>query len=270
MEGQRDTPQEFAAGMRRANGIARVILERACAAVAPGVSTDALDELVHALCVEHGAYPAPLGYRNFPKSVCTSVNECVCHGIPDARPLDEGDVLTIDVSVYVDGFYGDNAMTVGVGTVSAATQDLMAVAKECMMAGIAVAADGVPYREVGRSVAEAATKHGFDSVRDFGGHAIGRSLHLPPTIPFVAESFLPADLLMKTGDAFTVEPMVTAGREDSALQGIVQVAHWPDNWSVVSASGERAAQYEHCVLVSDDGAEIITDAKYAEMPAPTT
>lgn len=161
-----------------------VQLDEACKAVAPGVTTEEIDAVAHSFCVEHGAWPTGLGFRGFPKSCCTAVNEVVCHGIPDQRPLEEGDLLTIDCVVFLDGYHGDNARTVGVGRVAPEAEALALTTKESVWKAIEAVGPGVNYHELATVVHDFVARHGYSVIREYGGHGIGKSLHMPPVISF--------------------------------------------------------------------------------------
>jgi methionyl aminopeptidase len=241
------TPEELER-LRRACRAAARVLRVGSEAVRPGVTTDALDELCHAETVRLGAYPSPLNYRGFPKSICTSVNEVICHGIPDGRPLEDGDIVNLDITVYLDGMHGDCSATFLVGQVDEAGQRLVRVARECLERGIAAVRPGRPLSDVGRAIEPHAASHGFGVVRAYCGHGIGETFHTALQVP---HHFDPsARRIMEPGLTFTVEPMITEGDWHDAL--------WGDGWTAVTADGRRSAQFEHTVLVTEDGAEILT------------
>lgn len=238
--------------MRRTGRLAADIARSAALAVEPGVTTDEIDELCHTMAVEAGAYPSPLGYapagRPFPKSVCTSVNEVICHGIPDDRALREGDIISIDVTVYREGVHGDTCVTVAVGQVDPLSRRLIDVTRRALAAAIAVVKPGAPMNLIGRAVQEVAEPAGFGVVRDFVGHGVGEEFHTVPQVPhFYSEG---NRAIARPGMTFTIEPMITAGG--------YQVAMWPDGWTAVTADRSRCAQFEHSLLVTEDGAEVLT------------
>jgi methionyl aminopeptidase len=243
------TPDEIER-MRRACRAAAEVLIVTGAAVRPGITTDALDAIGHAACVERGGYPSPLNYRGFPKSICTSINEVICHGIPDDRPLEEGDIVNVDVTIYLDGMHGDCSATFAVGAIDAESRSVMKVAEECMYAGIEAARPGRPVRDIGRAIEKLATKHGMGSVRAFCGHGIGAQFHTALQISHYDDAG--ATTIMRPGMTFTVEPMITLGSWRHVT--------WPDGWTAVTADGRRTAQYEHTVLVTDTGVELLTVA----------
>jgi methionyl aminopeptidase len=237
--------------LRTACRIAAEVLHEAGAAVAPGITTDEIDAIAHAAYTARGAYPSTLGYGTYTKSVCTSVNDIVCHGIPDDRPLREGDIVNIDVTAYVDGMHGDTSATFAVGGFDALdepTRALVDTTLEATLAGIAAVAPGRQLREIGHAVETLAAARGFGVVRDYGGHGIGEIFHAPPHVSHVAASADPVTLV--PGLCFTVEPMLTAG---------VHTHHeWDDGWTVATDDGLPCAQFEHTVIVTDDGVEVLT------------
>ncbi len=234
--------------LRRACRAAARVLRVGSEAVRPGITTDALDDLCHAETVRLGGYPSPLGYRGFPKSICTSVNEVICHGIPDSRALEPGDIVNLDVTVFLDGMHGDCSATFLVGEVDARGQELVRVARECLERGVAAVRPGRPVGDIGRAIEPHAVRHGFGVVRSYCGHGIGASFHTSLQIPHHADPL--ARRVMVPGLTFTVEPMITEGDWRDAL--------WSDGWTAVTADGRRSAQFEHTVAVTEDGAEILT------------
>ncbi|HVF73830.1 MAG TPA: type I methionyl aminopeptidase [Acidimicrobiales bacterium] len=234
--------------MRRAGRLAASVLRSVGEAVAPGVTTDALDELAHSLIVEAGAYPSPLNYHGYPKSLCTSVNEVICHGIPDDRPLADGDIVNLDVTVYLDGVHGDTNATFLVGAVDPASQRLVEVTRECLDRGIAAVRPGRPVSDIGRAIAEHAEGLGYGVVRAFVGHGIGEQFHTALHVPHYFEPAV--DTVMEPGMTFTIEPMITMGDWRHVL--------WDDGWTAVTRDGRRTAQFEHTLAVTDGGAEVLT------------
>jgi methionyl aminopeptidase len=234
--------------MRRACSAAARILQQVGAAAQPGVTTDALDALGHALYLKEGGYPSTLNYRGFRKSLCTSVNEVVCHGIPDSRPLEDGDIVNIDVTIYLDGMHGDCSATFLIGEVDEAGRRLVQVTRECLDLGIAAVKPGLPIRVIGQAIEPHARKHGYSVVRAYAGHGIGEVFHTNIQVPHYDEQ--DAVQLMEPGMVFTVEPMIS--------EGTWQVTHWNDGWTVITADGRRSAQFEHTIRVTEDGAEILT------------
>jgi methionyl aminopeptidase len=237
--------------LRAACRVAAEVLIEAGAAVAPGVTTDELDAVAHEAYVSRGAYPSTLGYRGFTKSVCTSVNEVVCHGIPDDRPLLAGDIVNIDVTAYLDGMHGDTSATFAVGGVDALdapTAALIDATCEGTYLGIDAVAPGRPLRAIGQAIEPFADARGFGIVRDYGGHGIGEVFHGDPHINHTDHRNDTRELT--AGMVFTVEPMFTAGTE--------RHTRWDDGWTEASDDGLPGAQFEHTVLVTADGVEILT------------
>lgn len=234
--------------MRRAGRVAAQVLLDAGAAVAPGVTTAELNDIAHGSYVRQGAYPSTLGYRGFAHSVCISVNEVACHGIPDSRPLADGDIVNIDVTAFVDGHHGDTSATFAVGTITPAADALVQATCEATMAGIAAVAPGRTINEIGRAVEAVARPRGFGVVTMYGGHGIGTVFHAAPHIHHTSSPS--ASAKMVPGMTFTVEPMLTAGRED--------LSPWDDGWTEVTVDGLFSAQFEHTVAVTDNGVEILT------------
>jgi len=250
------TPDEIER-MRAAGRAAAEILLEAAPAVVPGVTTDRIDEVVHQASVARGGYPSPLNYRGYPKSVCTSVNEVICHGIPDSRPLADGDIVNVDVTIYLDGVHGDSSVTLLVGDVDDHSRRLVAETRTAMNAGIAAAGPGQPVHAIGRAIERHARRHGLGVVREFIGHGIGTEFHSGLQIPHYHDPR--ASTVLVPGMTFTVEPMLTLGDPACALGD--------DDWTAVTRDGRRTAQFEHTVLVTDDGLEILTVAGDGTVPA---
>ncbi|KAH9771975.1 methionine aminopeptidase 1B [Citrus sinensis] len=199
------------------------------------------------MIIEAGAYPSPLGYGGFPKSVCTSVNECMCHGIPDSRQLEDGDIINIDVTVYLNGYHGDTSKTFLCGNVSDRLKRLVKVTEECLEKGIAVCKDGASFKKIGKRISEHAEKYGFGVVERFVGHGVGKVFHSEPII-YHNRNENPG--CMVEGQTFTIEPILTMGS--------IECITWPDNWTTLTADGSPAAQFEHSILITRTGAEILT------------
>lgn len=235
-------------GVREAAKVGRKVLDMAASLVRPGITTDEIDERVHSLTCELGAYPSPLNYQGFPKSCCTSVNEVICHGIPDFRPLLDGDIVNIDISVYYHGYHADLNETYLVGNVDEAGKRLVECARSCLEAAIAVVKPGVPYRSVGATIEPVATVAGFSVVRTYCGHGIHHAFHASPNVPHYSNN--KAVGTMKAGHCFTIEPMIN--------EGVYKDRTWPDNWTSVTLDGKRSAQFEHMILVTEDGCEVLT------------
>jgi methionyl aminopeptidase len=241
-------PPEVIERMRRAGRAAAEVLQTVGAVVAPGVTTDELDALCHEECIKRGGYPSPLNYGAFPKSLCTSVNEVICHGIPDDRALIDGDIVNLDVTIFLDGVHGDTNATFPVGTIDQGSADLIRVTRECLDRGIAAVTPGRPIRDIGRAIQAHAEAHGYGVVRAFVGHGIGEQFHSDLQIPHYDDPR--ATTVIEPGMTFTIEPMITIGAWQHQL--------WSDGWTAVTVDRRRTAQFEHTLLVNDDGAEILT------------
>jgi methionyl aminopeptidase len=234
--------------LRRACRAAARVLRVSGEAVRVGITTDAVDAVAHEETIRLGGYPSPLNYRGFPKSICTSVNEVICHGIPDSRPLADGDIVNLDITVFLDGMHGDCSATFLVGDVDAGGRRLVQVARECLSRGLGAVRPGRPISDVGREIEAHASRHGYGVVRAYCGHGIGEAFHTSLQIP---HHFDPsAKRIMEPGLTFTIEPMITEGTWQDLL--------WDDGWTAVTADGRRSAQFEHTILVTPEGAEILT------------
>jgi methionyl aminopeptidase len=234
--------------MRRAGRIAAGALAAGGAAVAPGVTTDEVDRVVHEYLVDHDAYPSTLGYKGFPKSCCTSLNEVICHGIPDSTVIQDGDIVNIDVTGFIGGVHGDTNATFLAGDVDEESRLLVERTREAMMRSIKAVRPGRELNVVGRVIESYAKRFGYGVVRDFTGHGIGRSFHSGLVVLHYDEPSV--DTVMEEGMTFTIEPMITLGSIDYDI--------WSDGWTVVTKDRSRTAQFEHTVLVTADGAEILT------------
>ena len=268
------------ARMRDAARLARQMLDLACAVASPGTTTDEVDGIVHQALVDAGAYPSPLNYGGFPKSICSSVNEVICHGIPDTRPLEMGDVVSFDVSCFYNGVHGDNCATIIVGDESSSQVDdndndverdwrgvpvktdfdnpaeeahfvkarrLVRATRESLYAAIDTCRAGSCLTEVGHAIEDVADAYGYQSVRKYRGHGISHEFHCPP---FVKHFRNDDQLVLQPGMIFTIEPMLVTGRQDCV--------EWPDEWTVLTRDGSLAAQFEHTILVTETGSEILT------------
>ncbi len=234
--------------MRLAGSAARRVLAAVAAEIAPGVTSDHLDEVCHEACVAEGGYPSPLNYNGYPKSLCTSVNEIICHGIPDDRPLRDGDIVNCDVTIFVGGVHGDHSETFLVGDVDAPSRRLVEVTRESMYHGIAAVRPGAMVCDIGRAIEARAEAEGYGVVREFVGHGIGQIFHRLPNIPHYYDPSARTELV--EGMTFTVEPMITMGMPRAQM--------WPDGWTAVTADRSRTAQFEHTVVVTPDGVELLT------------
>jgi len=224
--------------------------------VKPGMTTDDIDVFVHDLTIERGAYPSPLNYHRYPKSVCTSLNEVICHGIPDSTIIEDGDIINLDVTCYVDGVHGDTNATFMIGDVSTEDRLLVKVTEECMWRGIEAVVPGRPLSDIGKAIEDHAKTHRMGVVRAFIGHGIGEQFH---TDIQVLHYYDPRNnTIMKPGMVFTIEPMITLGTW--------QFHMWDDDWTAVTADGKRTAQFEHMVLVTDTGVEVLTAGPRAVSP----
>lgn len=241
---------EQIAGIRHACKVTARILRTLCDHAKAGVTTLELDELSRKLHREAGATPAPLGYGDppYPKTICTSLNEVICHGIPDTRPLQEGDILNIDVSSVVGGYYGDSSAMVTIGTISAEKQLVTKVSFECLHRAIAICKPGIPVSEIAVVIEEYAASMGCSVVNQFVGHGVGIEFHEPPEIPHHYNNiYIP----LAAGMTFTIEPMINAG----VREGVID-PH--DRWTVRTKDGRASAQWEHTLLITPTGAEILT------------
>lgn len=266
--------------MRKAARLARKVLDLACAVAQPGVTTDEVDTIVHEAIIAAGAYPSPLNYAGFPKSVCSSINEVICHGIPDGRPLQVGDVVSFDVSCFLNGVHGDNCATIIVGdrdddpgksadkevetdwrgvpvrtkfdsvaqeAYFLVARQLVQTTRDALYAAIDTVRPGSCLSEVGGAIDNVAEAKGYQSVRKYRGHGISHEFHCPPFVKHYRNS---DRLELKKGMIFTIEPMLVVGRQECF--------EWPDDWTVATLDGSLAAQFEHTILVTDKGAEILT------------
>ncbi|HZG97862.1 MAG TPA: type I methionyl aminopeptidase [Nocardioidaceae bacterium] len=234
--------------MRVAGRVAAQALQAVGAAIAPGVTTDELDRVGHEFLLAAGAYPSTLGYRSYPKSLCTSVNEVICHGIPDSRPLQDGDIVNIDITGYLNGVHGDTNATFLVGNVDEESRLLVERTREATLRGIRAAKPGRAVNVIGRVIETYARRFGYGVVRDFTGHGIGTAFHSGLVVPHYDDPRF--DTVIEAGMTFTVEPMLTLGTYQWDL--------WDDGWTVTTQDKSRCAQFEHTILVTDRGPEILT------------
>ncbi len=234
--------------MRIAGRLAADALAEVGRAIRPGVTTDELDRIGHEFLCDSGAYPSTLGYRGFPKSLCTSLNEVICHGIPDSTVLVDGDICNIDITAFIDGVHGDTNATFLVGDVEEEARLLVERTKEATRRSIRAVAPGRPLSVIGRVIESYARRFGYGVVRDFTGHGIGTSFHTGLVIPHYDDPRL--ETPMQAGMTFTIEPMITLGTYDYDI--------WDDTWTVVTKDRRWTAQFEHTILVTDAGFEILT------------
>lgn len=235
--------------IRRASKIAARALDLVLSSAKPGMTTDDLDQIGHDFLVSQGAYPSTLLYRGFPKSLCASLNEVICHGIPDDTVIEDGDLINIDISAYIDGVHGDTNGTVVVGSASQEVLDLVQRTKEATMRGIRAALPGREVNIIGRTIESYAKRFGYGVVRDFTGHGVGTSFHTGLIIPhYDAPEY---NTVIEPGMVFTVEPMITLGTHEWDL--------WEDGWTVTTKDKSITAQFEHTILITEDGPEILTE-----------
>ena len=228
--------------------LGRLVLDTAHKAVKVGVTTDELDQIVHETAIENDCYPSPLNYYKFPKSVCTSVNEVVCHGIPDKRPLKDGDIVNLDVTVFHHGYHGDLNETYLVGNVDKKGKKLVEKTYNSLMKAIDICKPGVKISEIGNVIGEYIEQEGFSVVKNYIGHGIGKLFHTLPSVLHYKKNN--AHGIMKPGNIFTIEPMIN--------EGTYKNVKWLDDWTVVTEDGKRSAQFEHTLLITEDGVEVLT------------
>jgi methionyl aminopeptidase len=241
--------------IRAAGRIAARAIEAAGAAIRPGITTEELDVIVHEFIVGAGAYPSTVGYRGYPKAVCTSINEVICHGIPDDTVLQEGDIINLDVTAFKDGMHGDLSRMFVVGRAPQEVADLVTRTEEAMLRGIRAVAPGRQVNVIGRAIESYAKRFGYGVVRDYTGHGVGRAFHSGLIIPHydAAPAF---DDVMEVGMVFTIEPMLTLGTPDRP--GTIAWDLWSDDWTVVTRDRSLTAQFEHTIAVTERGADILT------------
>lgn len=235
--------------IRAAGAVAAQALAEAGKAVAPGVTTDELDRIAHEYMLDHGAYPSSLGYMGFPKSICTSVNEVICHGIPDSRPLEEGDIVNIDVTAYLDGVHGDTNAMFTAGEVDPESALLIERTRTSLERAIKAVKPGRPINVIGRVIESYAKRFDYGVVEDFTGHGVGEAFHSGLIIPHYDTAPRYGELI-KPGMVFTIEPMLTLGS--------IAWHQWHDGWTVLTKDRGRSAQFEHTIAVTEDGADILT------------
>jgi methionyl aminopeptidase len=241
------TPEQIER-MRHAARAAAQVLQKTAKALRVGITTDELDAIAHAEIVRLGGYPSPLNYYGYPKSICTSVNEVICHGIPDDRPLEDGDIINLDITVFLEGMHGDCSATYLIGEVSPAARKLVEVTRECMMKGIEAVKPGLPMNVIGRVIQEHASRNGFGVVRAYCGHGVGELFHTGLQVPHYFDPH--ATTRIQPGMIFTIEPMITLGSWDYDV--------WRDGWTAVTADRDLTAQFEHTIVINENGPEILT------------
>jgi methionyl aminopeptidase len=235
--------------IRESGRMAARAIEAVALAIAPGVTTNELDAVGHRYMIEHDAYPSTLGYRGYPKSVCTSINEVICHGIPDDTVLEDGDIINIDITAFKNGVHGDLSKTFIVGTAGQEATDLVERTREAMNRGIRSVAPGRAINVIGRAIESYAKRFGYGVVRDFTGHGVGDAFHTGLIIPHYDAAPKYSDT-MEVGMVFTIEPMLTLGDHQWNM--------WPDAWTVTTRDKNLTAQFEHTLVVTEDGADILT------------
>ena len=243
------TPEQIE-GIRRSCQLAAYILDEIAKKAVAGVTTNELNDFANKLHKEANAIPAPLhyGYPPFPKSICTSINDVVCHGIPDDRPLEEGDIMNIDVSCILDSYYGDCSKMVMIGKVSSEKRRLCESAYECLMRSIKILKPGIPLYQIGEVIEDYASRQGFSVVYQFVGHGVGIEFHEAPQVPHCRNTM---NILLAPGMTFTIEPMINEGVREVVVDST-------DGWTARTKDGKSSAQWEHTVLITDEGCEILT------------
>lgn len=235
--------------IREAGSIAAKAIELVGQNIRPGITTDELDKIAHQYIIEQNAYPSTLGYRGYPKSICSSVNEVICHGIPDDTELEEGDIVNIDITAFFNGFHGDSNKTFLVGQVDPKVQELVDNTRNALVRGMNAVAPGRQVNVIGRAIESYAKRFNYGVVRDFTGHGIGESFHSGLIIPHY-DSAPMYDDVMEVGMVFTIEPMLTLGTHQWEM--------WDDGWTVVTKDKSITAQFEHTLVVTETGFEILT------------
>ena len=234
--------------MRHAGRVASEVLRLSGEFLRPGITTDEVDEYTHNLFIEREAYPSTLNYHGYPKSLCTSANEVICHGIPDSRVIRDGDIMNLDVTGFIGGVHGDTNATFLIGEVSDEHRRLVRVTEECMWLGIEAVRPGRPLSDIGRAIEQHADAQGYGVVRAFIGHGIGEQFHTDIQVLHYYDSR--ATTVMRPGMVFTIEPVITLGSWQHRM--------WDDGWTAVTSDGRWTAQFEHTILITDDGCEVLT------------
>ncbi len=235
-------------GIRKSSRLAASVLDFIEPYIQPGISTLEINDLCHEFIIKNKAKPSPLGYKGFPKSICTSVNQVVCHGIPGTYKLREGDTINVDITTYLDGYHGDTSKTFGVGKISRAARDLLKATEESLYIGIDAVKPGKTFGDIGYVIQKFIESKGYSVVREYGGHGIGKEFHEEPHVTHFGKAGTgPA---LKAGMVFTIEPMINLGKADIILLD--------DDWTVETEDGKLSAQFEHTVAVTETGCEILT------------
>lgn len=243
------TPEQIA-GIREASAINTGILEEVSKQIKIGMSTDDINTIVYDYTIAHGAVPAPLGFEGFPKSVCTSVNDEICHGIPDKNViLKNGDIVNVDVTTIYKGYFGDASRMFMLGNVQPAKKNLVNITKECLRRGVEAAQAWSHVGDIGAVISAFAHKHGYSVVREFGGHGVGLAMHEEPFIPHFGKRN--TGMLLVPGMVITIEPMINMGRADLYVDA-------DNNWTALTEDGQCSAQWEHTILITEKGPEILT------------
>lgn len=239
--------EEDIEGLRRSSVITKGILDKVADMIKPGVTTEEINTFVHDYTIEHGAVPATLGYHGFPKSCCTSINEVICHGIPEDRVLKEGDIINVDVTSILDGYFSDASRMYYVGQVSDKARDIVETAKECLQIGLDQVKPYGSISDIGLAIQAYANSKGYSVVKDFGGHGIGKNFHEDPHVSHFDTGT--KGMLMLPGLVFTIEPMIN--------EGTFKLEILEDDWTAVTKDGKLSAQWEHTLVVTEDGYEIL-------------
>lgn len=234
--------------IRKACDLNNLVLDTIAKKIKKGMTTDELNEIVYDVTVKNGGIPAPLNYQGFPKSVCISINDQVCHGIPDGRVLKNGDIVNVDVSTIVDGYYGDASRMFEIGRVNKEAKDLVAITKECLRLGVEAVKPWGFLGDIGAVIQKMASKHGYSVVEMFGGHGVGLEFHEDPFVAHIGQAG--TGMLLVPGMIFTIEPMLNTGTSEVFIDA-------DNDWTVYTEDGGLSAQWEHTVLVTDDGVEIL-------------
>lgn len=234
--------------IRKSSQLAASVLKYIESYIQPGISTLELNDLCHEYIVQHKAVPSPLGYKGYPKSICTSVNQVVCHGIPGKYKLREGDIINVDVTTFLGGYHGDTSKTYAVGKISRAARDLLKATEDSLYIGIEMVKPGNTFGDIGHAIQKFIESKGYSVVREYGGHGIGKNFHEDPHVTHFGSP--KSGPVLRAGMVFTIEPMVNLGKAEIVLLD--------DNWTVETEDGKISAQYEHTVAVTETGCDILT------------